>query len=117
MRPAAARSITTDQWTCLCTHALGLHHRADANVRSYTAELLVLLRLLRACDLVTDPTTANLFVVPFLMGSWRAIKFVYPHFRPAHLEGLHAELRRHLPHYSEATAASHLFFFTQACLA
>lgn len=88
------------------------------NLRQHTSELLVLMRLVQSCTIVTDPASADGFLVPALLGMQQALgwhSFAVPTLRTLvnlTTVQLVEQLHRRLVHLRPETAARHIFLQT-----
>ena len=92
--------------------------KEGTNLRIYTSEIPVLLRLLQVCELVSDPEKAHAFLVPVMAGTlgvfhWTAMTSKSSFGREALSNtALGTMLNRSLVHLNAATAPRHVFFQT-----
>jgi len=77
--------------------------------RMYAAEVVILQKLLRAMALTTDPSQADVFIVPWLVRSHCAVREHWQRCLGSKVSGL---LWNFLPHYNPDTRGRHLFLAT-----
>ncbi len=87
-------------------HLLGWGGSA-AQMRTFSSEVPVLMRLLQSCTLVESAADADAYLVPFPMGLWQISGWIFR--RPPQVSGLLAALPSLLVHLNERTASRHIF--------
>lgn len=77
-------------------------------------EIPVMLRLLQSATLVTDPASADAFIVPFSIGTYQTLvrwaALPWEQAKLMSIRQLAARLASHLPHLNSSTASRHVFF-------
>ena len=88
------------------------------NTRQYTGEVPVYHRLVNTCQLTTDPSKADVFLVPFFFGYMMTLGWSVGAYgiagRAEHREMMRAavSIGKSLPHLNNNTAARHIFLFS-----
>ena len=84
------------------------NHTFHNNLFSYTGELFILRRLLSQCTRVSQPETANFFLVPFPLSLWRVAGWSVQRS----VKRVQDEFPKHLVHMNDRTAERHVFLDT-----
>jgi hypothetical protein len=100
---------------CLIRRCNFDYNSRQHNLRQYTAEVPILLRLLQVCTLVTDPSLADAFLVPSPLGTLFTMGWENGP-RPPELKRMPTELGARLIYLNERTAQRHIFLYsTDSC--
>ena len=82
-------------------------HTSSAQMRQYSSEVPIVMRMLQAFRVVDKAEEADAFLVPFPIGLWQVAGWVFR--RSTKFNALLDALPTRLPHLTEATAARHIF--------
>lgn len=99
-------------WSSCLIRGCALEYEEPLTKYSYSAEVPVMLRMLRAMTLTTDAAKADAFLVPFPLGLWMTNGWGNVGPRPSNTKELMEKLPGLLKHLDKHTAERHIFLYS-----